>query len=231
MSEYRVNLSATVRADSIGSVDDDRLADALMALPEVISVEGESPVEQILPHVIRTVEHGMQDIRVRVDGSAWLTDDDGRDYLQIAEPGTVDAHTPEGTLLYLADEASEAALRREEGKRGADAAVIVKRAADALADLHSLVESGSTRLTVYPPTLPSLDDLVADVGNIQTSPTLTADQLTTFERLVHEASMGALVSVNGAVSALSIEVQIDRTAIVRAGAEIVAEITTDGEVL
>lgn len=38
--EFKVTLTATVRAASISDVDDDRLGDALMAFPEVVAVEG-----------------------------------------------------------------------------------------------------------------------------------------------------------------------------------------------
>lgn len=50
----------------------------------------------------------------------------------------------------------------------ADAPAILARAADALSDLASLVESGSVRLLAYPSELPSLDELAAAVYAIET---------------------------------------------------------------
>lgn len=196
--------------------------------------------------VVRVIGHGMQDIRVRADGSAWLTDDDGRDALQIAEAGTVDEHTPEATLQHLADESCEEALRREEAAarrataerispnvpafRATSGADHVAAAFRALAELSADVEQGSTRLMSYPAALPSLDELAAAVGNIETAPTLTHDQLAAFGRLAHEASIGSLVDGNGACADLSIETLSARNAIVRSGGAVVATITPEGEV-
>jgi hypothetical protein len=100
-------------------------------------------------------------------------------------------------------------------------------ARDALAELAADVESGSVRLTHYPEQLPSLPELVAAIDYIGTYPTLSHDQLTTFGKLAHEASIGGLVDGNGAISDLSVCVLPNGVAEVRTGGEVVATIAAD----
>lgn len=113
----------------------------------------------------------------------------------------------------------------------ADGAEITHRAADALADLASLVESGSVRLTHYPAELPSLDELAAAVYAIETARTLSHDQLVAFGRIAGDAADGHYVDGFGACSSLTLQAAPQAGwAHVLASGQFVASISPSGEV-